>query len=336
MCIRDSHRTFTITERILTEARVVSFYLSLITLPRINAFGLFHDDILLSNSLIDPWTTLLSIIFILSLIITAIRYNKTNPLFTFGILFFFAGHLIESTIFSLEIAHEHRNYLPSTGIIIAVTSLLLNSHLKTSWLISIATISFVVLGASTALRSNQWENEYSLAVYESTHHPSSPATLGLLSTVAFNNKKYPLAIESINKARQLDPTETAYAINSLVLNTILGLPINKELEKEIRIKLQKNPFSASSQLAIAEISEHLADSSHAPLKPYYVNWLEIIVEKMGKSYKASIYHYFLAKAYIENGETLAAINSYQNAFNLDNRFINPLFEIGNILSLIHI
>ena len=115
-----SSRSFTLIERVLTESRIITFYISLIVLPRINAFGLFHDDIQLSTSLIDPWTTLLSIVFIISLVILAVRWRVNKPLVSFGILFFFTAHLLESTIFGLEIAHEHRNHLASIGIIIAL------------------------------------------------------------------------------------------------------------------------------------------------------------------------------------------------------------------------
>ena len=39
------------------------------------------------------------------------------PVLAFGILWFFAGHVLESTLLGLEIYFEHRNYLPSIGLI---------------------------------------------------------------------------------------------------------------------------------------------------------------------------------------------------------------------------
>jgi hypothetical protein len=42
----------------------------------------------------------------------------------FGILFFFAGHRLESMLIPLELAFEHRNDLPSLGLILAAADLI--------------------------------------------------------------------------------------------------------------------------------------------------------------------------------------------------------------------
>jgi len=324
-------RVFTLEQRTLTEARVLSYYLGLIILPRINAFGLFHDDIQLSHALNDPWSTLASFILILLLIFSAIRYKKVAPLYSFGILFFFTAHLMESTIFGLEIAHEHRNHLASTGIIIALSSLFIHSKPYNGRAhIAFTAIFFLINASTTLLRSQEWSNEYTLAKYEANHHPESPASLGLLSNAAFEKKEYQLALKSINKARLIAPTETAYAINHLVLTSLLGMPIDTALNEDIKHKLLTNPFTPSTQTALAHISLNLNNDGFKPLQVIFTEWLQIIVKKLGKTQQASLFHYFLAKAHIAAGKTLPAINSYQQAFDLDNKFINPLFEMGNI------
>jgi len=326
-----SSRTFSLAERVLTETRVVTFYISLIFLPRLNAFGLFHDDIPLSTSLTDPWTTLLSILFIISLIALAVRWRSSKPLVSFGILFFFTAHLLESTIFGLEIAHEHRNHLASTGAIIALVGLFIHrpSFNKRLFLIG-SCITFAVLSASTMFRAYQWQNDYTLAKYEASHHPKSPATLALLSNTAYKYKEYEEAESAINSAREIQPFETSYAINSVVIAVLLNKPVSNKLADEVKTKIDTNPFSASTQIAFAHISKHLNNKAFKPLQPYYVEWLEILLKKLSDTRQASIYHYFLAKAYLATGNTLGAINSHQQAFNLDKKFINPLFEIGNI------
>jgi len=49
---------------------------------------------------------------------------RRRPLAAFGILFFFAGHRLESTLIPLELAFEHRNDLPSLGLILAAADLI--------------------------------------------------------------------------------------------------------------------------------------------------------------------------------------------------------------------
>lgn len=324
-------RSFTLTERVLTETRILVFYISLIILPRINAFGLFHDDIPLSTSLIEPWTTLPSILFIVALIIFALRCRINKPLVSFGILFFFTAHLLESTIFGLEIAHEHRNHLASLGVIVALVGFFIHqpSFNKRIYIIA-SCVFFMVLGATTMFRAYQWQNDYTLASYEASHHPESPATLALLSNTAYKYQEYTVAEDAINTARTLLPTESAYAINSLVIAVLLEKPIDKALTEEILNKLTLNPLSATTQISLAHISTHLAREEFTPLRHHFIDWLNVILNKLGSSKQSSIYHYFLAKAYLITGNTLGAINAHQQAFHHNKLFLNPLFESANI------
>jgi len=325
------NRAFTLTQRVLTEARVLCLYISLIALPRINALGLFHDDIILSNSIIDPWTTIVALIFIISLIIIAIQAREKKPLFAFGVLLFFTAHLMESTIFGLEIAHEHRNHFASTGLIIALTGLLIHSQPFNKKRYTLVTGGFfIILALTTTLRSYEWKDNFHLAQYEASHHPASPATQALLSNTAYKAQHYDIAEDAINTARKLAPAESSYAINSMVLAVLLKKPLSDELNNEIKTKLQDNPFSASTQIALAHISTHLTNEAFKPLQPYFIEWLTVILKKLGPTQQASTYHYFLAKAYLTTGNTLGAINAHQQAFNLNNKFINPLFEMGNV------
>ena len=106
-------RSFSLVERLLTEARVIWEYLYWIVFPRLESFGLFHDDIALSTSLIDPWTTLPARAWThrtgqSGLVVASRRF----PLAAFGIAWFLIGHSLESTFIPLELVHEHRNYLP--------------------------------------------------------------------------------------------------------------------------------------------------------------------------------------------------------------------------------
>ena len=61
-------RPFSLVERLLTEGRVLWFYLGLMLLPRLEAFGLYHDDITLSTGLLTPWTTLPALLGLAALI----------------------------------------------------------------------------------------------------------------------------------------------------------------------------------------------------------------------------------------------------------------------------
>lgn len=116
-------RPFTLAERLLTQARVLWFYLYLLFVPDITAMGLFHDDIPVSSGWLSPWTTLPSVVAWALLAPLALLLRKTNPAVAFAIFWYLAGHSMESTIIPLEMVFEHRNYLPSLGPILLFCAL---------------------------------------------------------------------------------------------------------------------------------------------------------------------------------------------------------------------
>jgi len=110
-------RDFTMVERLLTEPRIIIFYLSLLFYPILSRLTLLYD-IDISHSLWQPWTTLPSIFLIICLIVAAIYLCRKRPLWSFCILFFFLNHIIEGTVIPLELIYEHRNYLPAMFLFI--------------------------------------------------------------------------------------------------------------------------------------------------------------------------------------------------------------------------
>ena len=105
-------RLFSPLERLLTQPRIILFYLTLIFYPAPHRLSLVHD-IDISTSLFHPWTTLPSIIMVLAVIALAVFWIRKRPILSFAVLFFFLNHVIESSIIPLELIFEHRNYLPS-------------------------------------------------------------------------------------------------------------------------------------------------------------------------------------------------------------------------------
>ncbi|MCP5011731.1 MAG: pilus assembly protein PilF, partial [Aestuariibacter sp.] len=173
-------RDFSMTERLLTEGRVLWFYLGLMVFPRLESFALYHDDILLSTGLLSPWTTLPSLLGLAGIAWLAWRARLTAPLLSFGIAWFLIGHGLESTILPLEIAHEHRNYLPSFGLVIIAGWALAHSVKHSGWQktlgITLAIGVMISFAITTALRAHQFGDELRRTQIEVQHHPNSMRT----------------------------------------------------------------------------------------------------------------------------------------------------------------
>lgn len=106
-------RPWTLGERLLTEARIVIGYFVLLWLPRAFSPGLFNDNVSASSGLFSPPETLICVLAIVFLAAGAWRFRGRRPVLAGAILFFLAGHLLESTVIPLELYFEHRNYLPA-------------------------------------------------------------------------------------------------------------------------------------------------------------------------------------------------------------------------------
>lgn len=172
-------RGFSLSERVLTEFRVVFLYVKWTFIPDIRELALYHDDLVVSTGLLHPVTTVFSLFTLIGILVLAFWQRQKRPLFCLGILLFFAGQMMESTVLPLELAFEHRNYLPDYGLILALFSLLLpvarpskpRVRQPLRWML--ACIMLPVLFGVTFLRAWEWKNPLSFAYYEALHHPRS-------------------------------------------------------------------------------------------------------------------------------------------------------------------
>ncbi len=161
----DPNRSFTPVQRMLTQPRIIIFYLSQIFYPAPSRLSITHD-VQLSSSLWDPLTTLSSIIFLSLLIILSISRYKQYPLFSFAFLFFLLNHIVESTFLDLELIFEHRNYLPSFFLFLPpaafVASLMQHNRLIQSSIYATIFLLITSLLFGTMARNNVWMTEQSL------------------------------------------------------------------------------------------------------------------------------------------------------------------------------
>jgi len=172
-------REFTMGERLLTQTRILTDYLAKISLLRPYGFTLYHDDFTISHSLLNPPTTLIAMAFIATMFAVAIRVRHTLPVLAFGILWFLAGHILESSFIGLMLYFEHRNYLPMVGIIFVIVygAILLFDLLLSPFLRKIAMFFSMLLLAIIPMitwsQANLWGNPLGQADFWVMQHPKS-------------------------------------------------------------------------------------------------------------------------------------------------------------------
>lgn len=266
-------RDFTLSERLLTEARVLVFYLKMILVPTTQELGLYHDDFRLSTGLLSPPATLYSIALLTGLLMTGLWLIRRQPLISLGILWFFAGHTLESTIIPLEIAHEHRNYLPVFGILLAAAVALANIRLQQlAPVIRVAApVLLLVLYASTTwVRSTQWSDNINLAVYEAQHHPESARAVFAAGRIhgrlALQGREASVdeAYHYLERANQLDSTGIMPAVTLVKLGYLLDRPVDPALFGEIINRLENYPLSPSDVTSIQDLADCLGNPCKVP------------------------------------------------------------------------
>jgi len=192
-------REFTFSERLLTESRILVFYLYQLTIPMLSSMGFYHDDIVVSRSLLEPVTTVYSLLFLTGLLLLAWYLHRRVALAALGILFFFAAHLLESTIIPLELAYEHRNYLASFGVVLALVGVL---AVLTRWhrVMTVAGLVLVViLTLTTTARAQIWRSYESLHTHAYAVRPESKTLITIVADSYANAGAYPQALALLEK-----------------------------------------------------------------------------------------------------------------------------------------
>jgi hypothetical protein len=166
-------REFTLTERVLTELRVLVMYLGQLLLPVPSMTGFYHDDIAVSHGLMDPPATLGALVLLGGLLALAWWLRRRQPLIALGILFFFVAHSLESSILPLELMFEHRNYLASFGIFLAVVVALSLALQRLRVLAAVGVALLLFLSTLTLVRAGTWGSPALLQQHMYAMHPGS-------------------------------------------------------------------------------------------------------------------------------------------------------------------
>ena len=222
-----SIRSFNMLERLLTEGRVLFFYVSLLALPNIRRFGLFHDDFEVSHGLFDPVTTVISLAGWMVVLVALGWGLKRRALWSFAGLWFLAGHGMESTFLPLELVHEHRNYLPILGFFfVAIVYLAVASPARPAMARSVThlpVLLLLIIVFSTWTRVNIWQDRLTLTTFMVRNHPDSYATQ-MAHAVAQSEAGYDLATiyRALRKAAVIDGDEVLPLLEMIKILRSLG------------------------------------------------------------------------------------------------------------------
>ena len=240
------YRDFDLLSRLLTQGRLFWVYLDWILLPNLSQYGFHHDDIALSSGLLSPPVTLVSVLALVAVVVVTLWKWRSLGVVAFGLAFFMTGHLMESTILPLELVFEHRNYLPSLGLILALVSLVqlilerFNLAQQSRKLIPVfAVLLCVLVSVQTFMRVDKWGKPLYSQALDVANHPNSArshhAFASSMVSVNAYRENYELIAEHFNKSSELDSRGMGGVFAVLTLNLIT----DRELTTESVIELER-------------------------------------------------------------------------------------------------
>jgi len=343
---------FTMGERILTELRVVVYYVSLLLFPHPSRLNLDYD-FAISRSLVEPVSTVFSFLVIAGAMGLALYLAKRDRLLSFSILWFLGNLVIESSIIPLALIFEHRTYLPSI-LVIAVAVVVVFRYARPRWVaMTILCVLAALWSMWTYERNEVWSDELSLwkdCVEKSPGLARPRNNLGLALAKQGRDKE---AIKHYREALRIDPgSEKAHN------NLGLSLESQGRLEEAVRhyveaLRMRPDYFVAHNNLGSAlksqgRLEEAIGHYKEAiKIRPHYSkahNNLGNALASLGKLEEA-LEHYAdafrikpdfadahnnLANALASLGKLEEAISHYNEALRIEPNFAGAHFNLGNV------
>ena len=259
-----ANRDFDFKERLFTESRVLFYYLEMVIFPKVSRLSLYHDDFTISRSLWEPLATIFSIggLILISAALVLLRRRLSLLLFAWG--WFLIAHSLESTIFPLELVHEHRNYFATFGFFLLIPIGLerIRENNKKRVAVIFLTLSLGLLAFITYNRSLQWSNSVDLAANEAENRPLSPRAnyelarnyMALFQSTG-EGRFGALADEALIKSTQSYLPTVLPFIARLHLAYFRGMEPESSLLEEIISRFKNLPYYNTNTAALSSFLE---------------------------------------------------------------------------------
>lgn len=332
-------REFNMMQRLLTESRVLLDYLEHLILPKGDQFGLVHDDYLISESLFKPFSTFFHVLFWLFSIVVCYSLVLSNKykLISFGLLFFILGHIVESSVFPLEIYFEHRNYLPSFGIYFTLTHLVFVLFKKFKITLLILPLP-LLFGFKTSDEVYYWTTNHRLINKYYQAHPDSARAMVTMSSHLMNIKDYENASNILLELENIPNYKFGAKMQRLLLLCHQGLATPEAYLKELKtevIKRNKIHYPIYESEIIKSLLENYASCQHWNSEGV-AEFTYLWAYHFGKNSNGRIVQivYYNASVFLSNlGYYSPALNLIDSAIQLDpNNVRYQLIKIQYLIS----
>ncbi len=234
-------------QRLVTQARVHWYYLSLLVWPAPSRLTLDYA-FPVSRSLLEPWTTMVAVLAWVVIAGLACRWLWTRPRWGVPLVTYFLLHAVETAPINLEMVYEHRMYLPMFAIawwltVLLVDGLTLRMALARPALI-LAGLLVVALAGATYRRNQLWADPMEFHYDTANKAPNKFRPQYNLATVLGGLGRYREAGDALEQALALEP-ENSLAHNQLA-NVYLLTGRRGEAMRHYELAVRYGPGNAEA------------------------------------------------------------------------------------------
>ncbi|MDX1480199.1 MAG: hypothetical protein R3315_00905 [Woeseiaceae bacterium] len=256
LLVQQPMRGFSQYERLLTEMRILFDYLRHLLLPSLYTSGIFQDDVSKSTGLLQPVTTLLSIAGHVALLLLAWVGRRRLPLLSFALLFFYAGHLVESTYFNLELYFEHRNYLPAAFLFLPVAAVVA-SRVPRRGAAMLAAVVLITLFGFTRYSAGIWSSYETIVEASAQVAPESSRAQQQYSMLLFNRGDVERSLTVAQRALDKHPASQDLNIWEALLQCRTGA-LSQERFAVVTAAVADQPYDLRNLRLFESFIEELA------------------------------------------------------------------------------
>ncbi|MEP3561969.1 MAG: hypothetical protein ABJM19_04775 [Marinobacter sp.] len=178
-------RDFDHEQRLATQAVILWEYVRTIALPRVSSMGPYHDGHAIYGwGSILTWGAVLAWLVVIAISAVLAKKYRTGKVLLFSVLFFLAGHQIESSIILLELYFEHRNYMPALGgaLLCVVVLFKLKKMLGSPIVPAVVLVAIMTLNLFSVQQvASIWGNPLAAAELWYREHPGSSRAVQMLA-----------------------------------------------------------------------------------------------------------------------------------------------------------
>jgi len=211
-------RPFDLWERLATQPVILWEYLRVAFLPNVMALSPFRDDYPI-HRFADPAVLLALAGWGLALGLALWLRMTKRPLALFALLWFLAGHLLESSMFGLFLYFEHRNYIPILGPVLALAGVFQRLPVPTLHKGLAAGGYLAFLALTLWQTSSMWGNRQHLVWAQA--HPDSPRAVQMLATAYIQAGRLQDAERLYERTFERNPRFTSIAMQGVRLGCYL-------------------------------------------------------------------------------------------------------------------